>query len=326
MIITISFHYQVYYIQSEGLSFPLFIAAFFLLIECFQKFNLRKISYLAFAVSLLVLVRLQFYYLYGIFLLLTLWYLWQGTALKSVIAASIILITSAAVTLAIDHTYHYLKHGFWGGGTYGGLLVLVQPLYLANDKADNYFTDPMQKTYIQAMLAKRNTLHLNNDTKLLSSLKPSYFDYAYEEYVKNYLTLLSIITDTLQKDIKTPITIADKININNEALLLYHTLFIKEFKNNLLFLTWKLIRCIGGIPIFLFFLLILSVSFYNIIKNKIVTIDSSVSFIIVSIIITFSNAMMIALCNPDLPPYFCYSQFILYCLAGLLVSKASYKN
>src|SRR3990167_1607375 len=66
--LTILFHFQLILIGAEGLSFPFFIVTFFLVIECFKEFSLKKISYLALWVSLLVLTRLQFCYFYGIFI------------------------------------------------------------------------------------------------------------------------------------------------------------------------------------------------------------------------------------------------------------------
>src|SRR3989338_7574830 len=68
VILTICFHFQLIMIGSEGLTFPLFILIFFKLIECFKNFGLKKIAGLSALVSILILTRLQFYYLYGIYI------------------------------------------------------------------------------------------------------------------------------------------------------------------------------------------------------------------------------------------------------------------
>ncbi|OGT36803.1 MAG: hypothetical protein A3F12_00800 [Gammaproteobacteria bacterium RIFCSPHIGHO2_12_FULL_38_14] len=74
VLITICLHSQMWYVESEGLSFPLFIFTFFLLIRCFQKLALKNIFYLSLCVAALMLIRVQFYYFYGIFILLITWH------------------------------------------------------------------------------------------------------------------------------------------------------------------------------------------------------------------------------------------------------------
>ncbi|EKD70117.1 MAG: hypothetical protein ACD_46C00631G0002, partial [uncultured bacterium] len=147
-LLTISFHFQLTYVQSEGITFPLFIVTFFLLIECFYQFSFKKISCLSLLVSLLVLARLQFFYLYAIFILLCLWYAWKKIPIKSILAATVILFSSMGLTTLIDHGYHYVKHGFFGAAPYSGLMVLVQTLYLADNNAASYFNDSNVKKLV----------------------------------------------------------------------------------------------------------------------------------------------------------------------------------
>ncbi|EKD73008.1 MAG: hypothetical protein ACD_45C00485G0014 [uncultured bacterium] len=95
---------------------------------------------------------------------------------------------------------------------------------------------------------------------------------------------------------------------------------------NVLFLLWKFMQCIGGIPLFLFFLILLFALPFKIIKDKIRKPDLSALFVGIITMITFFNAAIIALCNPDLSVYFCYSQFMFYCLAAFLVNETLNKN
>ena len=95
---------------------------------------------------------------------------------------------------------------------------------------------------------------------------------------------------------------------------------------NVLFLLWKFMQCIGGIPLFLFFLILLFALPFKIIKDKIRKPDLSALFVGIITMITFFNAAIIALCNPDLPVYFCYSQFMFYCLAAFLVNETLIKS
>lgn len=325
---TISFHYQLMFVQSEGLSFPFFIWTFFLLIECFYKFSLKKLSYLAILVSLLVLTRLQFYYLYVIFILLGFWYLWQRIPFKSLIMGMLILFGSMFLTTLIDHGYHYYKHGYFANAPYGGFLVLVQTLYLADNDAAKYFQNPNEKIYIQKMIDKRNIQHLNKDAHLTTiALRPSYYEYAYQSYSRNYLALLRIIENTLKKtNIENSVGNNIKYDANSIAININKTLIFHELKKNLLFFLWKFVHCLGGVPLFLFFLILsLSLSM-KIIYDKIREPGLSSIFITMISIITLLNAAIIAACNPDLPAYFCYSQFMLYCLAAFLANRTFLQN
>ena len=56
ILFTISFYYQIRSVDDpEGITFPIFIITFFILLECFYHFEIKKIIYLNFLVSLLIL-------------------------------------------------------------------------------------------------------------------------------------------------------------------------------------------------------------------------------------------------------------------------------
>lgn len=321
VLVTISFHFQIWYIQSEGLAFPLFILAFFLLIDCFYKFQFKNIFYLSFVVSLLVLTRLQFYYFYILFALLCIWYLWQRISLEKVIAAFIILFCSMLLTILINHTYHYVKHGNFASGSYSQLMILVQTLYLADNDAAKYFSDPEEKNYIQTMINQRNAQKLNQDVMLAIAITPTNLRYAYQSYSRNYLTLQNIIDSTLQTSVENTVETHSIYQANSIAGKINKILILHDWKKNIMFFIWKFIECMGGLTLLLFFSIILLSSLFTIISNKIRQPDLSFLFVTIVTIMTFANALIIAICNPDLPVYFCYSQFIFYCLAGLLIKK-----
>lgn len=320
VVLTITLHFQIGGIQPAGVSFPSFILAFFLLIECFQKFSLKKTSYLALLVSILVLTRLQFYYFYIIFLILCLWYLWQKIPIKQVSFAFLVLFGSAASTTLIDHSYHYFKHGTFSGAPYGGLLILVQALYLAEDNAANYFQNPAEKAYVQSMINQRNAQHLNKDAHLIKQLKPRYFEYAYQSYARNYTALQIIVEKTLNTSIENTFG-KTNFKANTIAFDIDKTLILNEFKKNILFFLWKIIQCMESIPQFLFFSLLLVAVPFKIIKNKIREPDISLLFVGTITVITFLNAAIVAASNPYISLYFCYSQFMFYCLAAFLASR-----
>ena len=311
VVFTISLHFQITYVQSEGITFPLFIVIFFLLIECFNKFNLRKICYLAALTSVLILTRLQFMYFYVIFGILCLWYLWQHVPIKLCGIAIALLFGSMLTTIFIDHGYHYVKHGIFGGAPYGGILLLVQTLYLADNDAARYFKDPIEKDYVQSLIDRRNAQHLNSNILLLKHFKPTFYENAYHVYAKKYIKLQQLIENILSY--KTSAFTADAM-----AMRINKIFFIHNIKTNLLFLLWKFIKCMEGVPVFTFFCIALITSMVKIARNKIRAPDLSLIFIFIVTIVTILNAAIIAICNPYLPGYFCYSQFIFYCVAAFL--------
>ena len=105
------------------------------------------------------------------------------------------------------------------------------------------------------------------------------------------------------------------------ALSIDYILIRNEFRKNILFYFWKFVRCMGGVPIFLFFTILVITIPFKIIKDKIQSPDMSTLFVGIVAIITFLNAGIIALCNPYLSVYFCYSLFMFYCLAALLTNR-----
>ena len=320
-IVTIGMHFQMWTVQSEGLAFPLFVFSFFLFIECFKQFNLKKLISLALVVSILVLTRLQFYYFYALFFLLCAWYLWQRIPFKSVIAAVLILSGSILSTFIIDHGYHYIKHGFFAGAPYSGQLLLLQALYLADNDAANYFSDPVQKAYVQTMITERNAKRLNQDAELVNSFKPSFYEYAYETYNRNYLAIQAIIENTLKSSIANLPGKRANVKSNKMALSIDHILIRNELRKNIIFYFWKFVRCMGGVPVFLFFTILVIAIPFKIIKEKIQSPDVSTLFVGIITLITFLNAGIIALCNPYLSVYFCYSLFMFYCLAAFLAHR-----
>ena len=326
VILTIAFHFQIWFIQSEGLAFPFFILTFFLVIECFKKFHLKKLFYLSSLVSFLVLTRLQFYYFYGIFVILIIWYLWQRIGIKQIFYGILILFGSMFFTILADYSYHYYQHGTFSGTSYGGLMVLVQALYMAEDDAENYFRNPTEKAYVQSMITERNIKQLNKDANLIGPLKPSYLQKAHQSYSRNYLAIQKIIDDTLNASIEKEINAAPNLKANAVALKIDKVLILHSLKKHVLFLLWKFITCMGGVPTFLFFLILLLAIPFQIIRDKIHDPDLSLIFVAVITMITFLNAAIIAICNPDLPVYFCYSQFMFYCLAAFIVSRTFIKK
>lgn len=314
-LVTICFHSQMGYIQSEGLTFPIFIFTFFILIACFREFDLKRIVWLSALVAMLVLLRQQFYYFYGIFILLCTWYGYQKIALKKIVACFFILLGSIAITTMIDRGYHYVEHHRFEGEQLLVIALPIQPVFLAKENSENYFSNSVEKNIVKNILQKIKKKNLNSAVALLNNkIVLQYLEYAYEEYARNYVAIQGIVSDALYRN-----------RTRGEANQLLNNITKKlvknNFKENLLFYGWKVVDFMGGVPGFLFFCLLLYYVIWVVIQKKSNTLSYSFIFVMLSVIITFCNALVVALAEPALPPYFFYTQFLFYCLAGVLVSR-----
>lgn len=318
VLTTICLHFQMWYIQSEGLSFPFFIFTFFLAMQCFQKFDLKKIFYLALWVGILMLTRVQFYYFYGIFILLVTWYAWRKVSLKLIFFGIGILLGSILFTILIDKSYHYFKNGIFESEPISGVQFVIQPLFLADSNAVNYFKNPTEAKIFQSLLYQIHKQKLNNDAALLKSLTPQYYEYAYQEYNRNYLKIQEIVYHTFAK-----VNTADENIITNNIA---RTLVLNQFKKNVYFYCWKLINFIGGIPQFLFFSLFLFALIVKIFIDRHWEPNIPQLFVSQMLIVIFLNAMLVATAEVNGPAYFCYTQFLFYCFAALIADRIFFKT
>src|SRR3990167_4881929 len=213
--------------------------------------------------------------------ILCIWYVWQRTSIKLVCMGTSILFGSMLLTILIDHSYHYYKHGFFAGAPYGGLMILVQTIYLADSDAFKYFQDPLKKSYVKTMIDQRDAKQLNRDANLLTTMKPSYYEYAYQSYARNYSAMQLLIENTLKTGIENTFGKAKNYQSNSIAIDINRTLILHEVKKNLFFFLWKFVRCMGGIPLFLFFVILLCALLYRIVKDKMREVDLSTIFVMV---------------------------------------------
>lgn len=319
MLITICFHYQMWYIQSEGLTFPVFIFTFFLLISCFDRFDIKKIVLLSILAGVLILTRQQFYYFYGVFILLCAWYLYKKITFKKLALCVCIFITSIALTTLIDWSYHDLKNGHFGGEQLSTIVLSIQPIYLTQADSTRYFSNNAERTIFSNIQLQLKKQKLNHEAAKLNVMIPQYFEYAYEEYARNYIAIQTVIAQVAYHN-----QLHD--NANQVVKNITKTLVQHEFKKNLLFYGWKVIDSMGGIPGFLFFCLLLFGSVLNLLKQRPASIELSQLFIVLAIIIIFFNALVVALAEPALPAYFFYTQFLMYCLAAIFSKKLFFSN
>jgi len=82
----------------------------------------------------------------------------------------------------------------------------------------------------------------------------------------------------------------------------------------------------GGVPWFLFFCLLLFSTAFKIFRNRNDNLNLTQVLVASAVVITFCNALLVAVVEPALPPYFCYTQFLLYCLVALFADRIFFKT
>lgn len=309
MLITIVFHHEATQIGPKGLAFPLFIFTFFYAAECAQKFNFKKFLCLSIMINILILLRLQFYYFYIISALIYLWHFWRKeTSQKTLLLNLALVIILSTCFIGIDRIYHYEISGHFAEPAIGDVIA-VKEFYLANDAhAARYFKNPQERKYVQTITQEIMQKKLNQDARLLTTLTPSYYQFANQSYNRNSFEIFHIIYKTLSQ-----------LSATQKHEILAHISFIlasHNIKINILFSLWNFIEDIGGIPIFLFLSIMLITALYRILKERNRPPSILEVLITLGILIIFANASEISLIQDYEERYFIYTEFIFYCIAA----------
>lgn len=322
-LFTISFHYQMASVDDpEGITFPLFIFAFFQLVDCFLKINFQKIITVSCLVSLLILTRTQFYFFYGVFVVMLLWFVWKKFPVKYILSALIIFLLSAFITNLADRTYHYVENGAFINEPFSGILTVIQPLYLADSDASRYFQNPQEKNLVKLMQHNIASNQLNHDVITYPSTSIQYYEYLNNEYAKNYLDIQDMVNKAITHTSFYKIydvSNADLLKMNKITLDMSKILFAHDVKKNLMLYGYKVVDGMGGISCFIFFTLLLLFTVVKIFQNRTMDLASGEIFVFLMLVISFLNVMVVAVAEPNCTRYFCYTQFLLYCLGAYLV-------
>ena len=296
---------------AESLTVPLFVMAFLTAVDVMKEVQTKKLIWLSIWIGLLILARTQFYYLYLFFLWLIFWYLWNNIPKNNVIKAATIFSFSIFLTFIFNQTYHHITHPQTDCYISAENLLIMQPLYLADMTAINYFKDPSQKEYITHILTQMKKQKL---TSADIPLNPPFPDDVYTFYGYNYNDISTINCSYLNQ--KYP-NLSERNRLMMSAIKI---LYADDFKKNLHFFIWKYASFVGSIPLSFAFLILICAASSRIMKrqNKY---NTEQIFVIVSIVLILSNNACIALFEPGITRYFFYNYFIYYCLAALSADR-----
>lgn len=309
---TIIFYYQIQHIASEGITFPLFIFLFFNLLDCFKNMNTKNAILILVLISLLVLTRTQFYSFYAIFFILLLYHWLKKYNVAKLALFFMLFIFSAAMTHFLDRSYHYFQNQHFITEPLSGPLLLVQPMYLGNNVSSGAYATAIQK--------KIELRKLNVEAAKLNHTKIQHYQYAFEEYSLNYNKILKIVCNIYTGNAciqMGTIPTNTLIKMNNDTLQLSKLFFQNNIKKNIIFYIYKITDAMGGIILFIFFSIIMLITVFRLGNRNSGPPSYSILFIFLALLFTYLNAMVVAMAEPNLTVYYCYSQFLLYCLAVL---------
>lgn len=312
-IVQIFFHFELLQsICSEGLSFPLFIITFLLLVDCFKTCNLRKICYLSACTGLLILTRIQFIYFYPLLGILVIWYFWRKIPIKHTFITLMIVLFSILITAEANRTFHVLFPGQTGDMSPGEYL-LFNALYLSDSNFVKYI-DKVDDQIIYAKIVKQLEEHQLTKKSAPPVLgKPIALTRAYVHYNAAYIQIVRSyykIVNGMPRD--QVIAIATNIS---------KAIYLHSIKDNLIFYVGKIVTFFGDISFFTVFALILLVGALRSLSDRAWNPDYCQIFIIISFLTILANVAFVSIFEALETRYLYYCYFLILCLGALLNEK-----
>jgi len=150
-------------ILSETLAYPLFILTVQLFLKSlFDKSSKTAIQYFI-VTAILLLVRPQFVYFYGVSILLIIYLAWysKNKVKSSLLLIGVFVLCSAGGNL-LDKTYHLVLHKHFETPSFFGVQFEVMPLFNLHDNDVNLFSNPLERGMVDTVLGYEKTNVLYN--------------------------------------------------------------------------------------------------------------------------------------------------------------------
>ena len=300
-------------ILSEAIAFPLFILTFIFLVDSFIDLDMKKIILAVITCNLLILARDQFYYMYVMLFMLTVYAFLHKVPLKKSMVISAIVLFSVVFNILTTGIYHYAMNGRFGESSAVGEILLPPALYLATPDDAKYFEHPFHKMFFLSVEKSLYKNHLNY-ASVPKELRPplqlimssAWYNIMFNPIKKTALRKLPPHTSSY---------VASRTLTEISAILYTHEL-MKNFK----FYFWRTTSAIGGVWVFLGFLIVLFSALFRIISDRKydLTINQAVTFLAISI--ALMNAGFVTLFSSFDARYYYYVYF-LYAILACLVGK-----
>ncbi len=156
-------------IMTEAWAYPVFLVSMVLLIEALIHKKLRHFVYFFIAISILIMIRRQFLFVYPvIFVLLTYISIFLKDKFSNKALIFVLFITSIIATNLIERTYSYVKFGHFETTPFGGFNLITPHFYLSHASDAEIFDDELEHNLFEqthAILRKTYSLSYNPDNE-----------------------------------------------------------------------------------------------------------------------------------------------------------------
>ena len=305
---------------TECIAYPLFLTALHLLLKAaFDKNEKAAFSYFIVG-ALLILVRSQFLFLYGISILLIIYLLWfSKTKIISGLRLTGFFVLSIIIVPFCDRTYHLVANHSFSPTQFTGVQLIVPALFNMQPKDTLLFKDPTEKGLVDTVLKAYKNNELYN-CKFNSGDAPEnmVFRFSHLYILLQYRTTLHYLANIMAKRGMKPEDMSYWANIDNITTDIALKL-IKAHPKEYITLYFNLFKSVMGYMLILGLFVLLFL--YSIVALFVYGNNLSI-FLFIACLLTILNSGLISILALPLSRYLFYTFYLLFAVGLMVITKS----
>lgn len=298
-------------ILSEGLAYPLFLITVQLLFGSFlyEKHRFARYGFFLFTLSLLILTRRQYLFLYVVASLALIYQLYYVRgSMRSKMLLVLALITTISSTYLLEKTYQYYYNGHFTTVPFVGLQIMTLPLYLSSDKDIGLYSDPKEVSIVSS--ARRILKENRYDTGFL------WKEDEHPEYHHYHMNYNNVSWGTLSRALSEN-GVRDWMEIDTILKRMYPPLMKAHWKRAASLYFRNIVNNMGGYYNFIFLMVTFLTAGYFHMKYR----DKLSVSVFLAILMTLGNYFLVALVEPAMTRYTFSTNII---LMSMLITASYY--
>lgn len=302
------FFYYGNHVLSEGLAYPLFLWSALFLIKSLYTRQAKYVLFFIVSLTLLVLTRKQYVFLYVVGFVVITYFLWQKLInYKKMLILITVLGFSFLSTNLLEKMYHKHYNDKFITVPFLGIQLVVMPMYLSSKEDVALFTDPIEANIF------RDAIEMVDKEKYgASSLWKPEEHPEYHHYYMNYNNVCwKAISSSLAKNCKP----FDWVSIDVTLTKMSFILIKQHWKRYVSLYLRSIIHGLGGYYLFSFILFGFLLSAYCHHQNK----DKLSLIVFMSILITYGNYFLVALVEPAMTRYTFSTNILLISILSIVL-------
>lgn len=327
LLLSFLFYYALYRIGNGIATEPLALALFLLCIKFLLQFifehSLKAILQYFIILSLLILIRAQFYFLYPVTLIVIMYLYYKNRDMKLMLSSLIFMVLTVISLNVVDRTYHYMKHNAFISTPYTGLQLITDALYISEKKDTVFISNTFERKLfgeIQQKLTEQNltyeTLKSNNENIETAQIVHHY-NYAYNEICHRNAKVI------IGSYLNNPGSIAFYKEIDKITLSISKDIIRNKPKKFFTLYAHDIMR--NGFGSNIFFIFFVATFAYGVLMIFKVKQDKKYIYLVLGCLMVISNFLLVALVEPILIRYSIYSS-IVYFSALLILFEPSFNS